>query len=59
MPVTNDERKDENWLEEGASSPEGLQSHRRKLYVSHIDRAKVQIYATGNKQSIDNFNIIH
>ena len=50
--------EDDLWLEEGMSSPEARQSH-RKVKVDHFDRTRSKVYSTGNKWVIENFNATH
>ena len=51
-------RNDDLWLEEGMTSPEARQSH-RKVKVDHFERTRSRVYSTGNKWSIENFNATH
>ena len=54
-------RNNPDWLDENENSPEASQSHPRKIHVTmdHFQRTKAQVYATGNKWAIENFNATH
>ena len=50
--------EDDLWLDEGTTSPEARQS-RRKVKADHFERTRSQVYSTGNKWAIENFNATH
>ena len=51
-------KEDDLWLEDGMTSPEARQSH-RKVRVDHLERTRSKVYSTGNKWAIKNFNATH
>ena len=59
MVDEKDTRNEEDlWLSEGMTSPEARQS-RRKVKADHFESTRSQVYGTGNKWSIENFNATH
>lgn len=60
--VDKNNNNDDLWLDEDTPSPEASQSRRdvlRVVAMGHFDRTRSQVYGTGNKWAIENFNATH